>query len=1093
MTAKRDEPTPEMRSGITMDQTKQTDIPYRLLGISNRNVSPFGLLGISPEKCERKNVLRALQSQLARIDRHPESATPEAHHLRRLLQKAADQLLAAKSLEKCRRAFYGNSEPPQPHQTPRQPTNLTDSPENPPSARRASSHQPHLVSDGSETRLERTGASTSPTPPPPPQRRTTLASPLSRRIANPINEGITLAIASAGGWNARARRRIASVAMENNLAPETLVSRILETVTESGWRHVDAWNVPNAQPSPIAQPGTTGSPTARPSRVPTLQPARQQSPAASPGISNGAGVAGASPTSSSIQQMASAAATASASPIIPEPPYELSEEELAHRAAMRNLTAAFITFFIALLVTLPFGIYILYEINSPSITSSDQWTSDSNTSNPDTTISDINSSTSSNKADTLPPSSRRNTTPTKRMPLTFAAALDELERQVRAADGLSEATLKNYRILVEQVRHTWVRFDDASLERIRSFIVSSLYEKGIDETTAAAILEAVDSRSTVSSAGLTTSENVVSAIWSQAMIAILSVESDLPAPTRKELERHQRRQARLVLNNSPAQQRIPFRQAVQRSLQNIAPQLVEQHVGPNAWGAWTDALRSTDPDPAAFERLTMTALYQMLVDPTESASSDSVRSITLLLMDTIRWNRATEARRTILSWFNDPRLPAAHLSVITGYLVTAAQIAGLDDSFILAPTAGLNQRARLREQLAAAWKPSSNSPDMNSSVAIDSDMADWTAHAQQALPQPLPESTEDSLKLLLQIARLNTSAYLFESMETQRARDFFRSTNLELLNSQIDAEIQALRATFTANNNTNPNANQALSEDGDFAIKFAATTEANDRDGREELIRNLYDGVADDLGPVDAASLVQLAVAGSPRALRQLTADTIVKHFANGPNVLRRLADTLSPEQPSKHLADLIEQITSRQLPDTKSRNWYADARFALLQHILNITGSSAKTSRVNALAALLAQSYTMRGGADSKQQIEQITDPARGAEDCFETWIVRGTPMLPITPIPASLRDIKRRRETRYYFQRDSIGAFAANQMGVLEAAIYVTAAERPAASDELLQILDDSNERRSAADTSIHQLIEVERAILRVWMIRVRFAWGV
>jgi len=461
-------------------------------------------------------------------------------------------------------------------------------------------------------------------------------------------------------------------------------------------------------------------------------------------------------------------------------------------------------------------------------------------------------------------------------------------------------------------------------------------------------------------------------------------------------------------------------------------------------------------------------------------------------MDAIQWNRATEARRTILSWLNDPRVPAAHLSVITGYLVTAAQISGLDDSFILAPNAGLNQRARLREQLAAAWKPSSNSPDMNSSVAVDSDMADWIAHAQQAFAQPLPETTEDSLKLLLQIARLNTSAYLFESMETQRARDFFRSTNLELLNSQIDSEIEALRARFTSNNNTNPNANQALGEDGDFAIEFAAATEANDRDGREELIRNLYDGVADDLGPVDAASLVELAVAGSPRALRELAAETIVKHFSNGPNVHRRLADTMSPDQPNKRLADLVERIALLKLPDTKSRNWYADARFALLQHILDITGTDAETARINAFAALIAQSYAIQGGAESKQ-VEQITDPAVGAEDCFEMWIARGTPMLPIAPIPASLRDIERRRETRYYFRRDPIGAFAANQVGVLEAAIYVTGAERPVASGELLQILDDSNKRRSAAATSIHQLIEVERAILRVWMIRVRFAWGV
>ena len=74
-----------------------------------------------------------------------------------------------------------------------------------------------------------------------------------------------------------------------------------------------------------------------------------------------------------------------------------------------------------------------------------------------------------------------------------------------------------------------------------------------------------------------------------------------------------------------------------------------------------------------------------------------------------------------------------------------------------------------------------------------------------------------------------------------------------------------------------------------------------------------------------------------------------------------------------------------------------------------------------------------------------------------------------------------------------DPIGAFAAAQVGVLELSIYVTAAERPALAGALVTILEENLLDRSAASSVFEQLVVTERAIMRVWSLRLgRMAGG-
>lgn len=65
----------------------------RFLGEEARARGPFGVLGLSPDRCPPDQVNAALDRQLDRVDQHPEGDTPEADEVRLALHAAAAQLL----------------------------------------------------------------------------------------------------------------------------------------------------------------------------------------------------------------------------------------------------------------------------------------------------------------------------------------------------------------------------------------------------------------------------------------------------------------------------------------------------------------------------------------------------------------------------------------------------------------------------------------------------------------------------------------------------------------------------------------------------------------------------------------------------------------------------------------------------------------------------------------------------------------------------------------------------------------------------------------------------------------------------------------
>ncbi len=1041
---------------------------FHLLGITNSNVSPFGVLGISPDDCARESVMRALRTQLAKLDRHPEGQTDAAHQLRRTLRRIADELMTPGSREDLRARHYSSTikpvaapasspPPPLPKQTSEQPA---------PTPTQAPKHATGVTASKFSTSPPPVAPTRSQQASVPPPRQHGVA-PVVPRVTS-MDRDLTMAIVSSGGWNHRARQRVAAVALDHHIQSDDLLGLVLHAVETVGDDSLTYWAHPHArpQPSPSVSPG-------RPQEVPSIAPANRM---LNPGH---LGVA-ASNMTVSVSPPAQAAG----------PGHgvgwdDRTDEEVEHETTMRNLSVAVLGFFLGLLFIIPLGVYVITEINSkPDLVPFESPSSSSTNSAGGSAIGvdPTDDSTSTNTRSTRATNATRSNT---RSPLavTITTAVESLDQAIRSSDTFTPALQDDFAHLMDQTRHAWTRFDIASLERIRRFVISVLYERGVREADASAILEMVDPSTLGRTSGPMQPAAFASVTWSNAMVFALASEHDLPAASTRVIQSHvQRRPANQRIATAARTQGMTFAESGALVLAMAVPRFLTDDAPQSVWSVWQEAVHTLAADNRAVEDALLQALYRVMTEGQDPQASELVRALIDDLMRPIEWTSSVDARRTLLAWFADPRIAASDIAAVTAFLVNHTNIIGLNDSFVLSPNASSVDRAQLRDRMSTVWRSARPNNAIN---ATDVEVSQWLAHAQRISTEPIPVVMVDQLEFLVQLSRLAEAAYLLTSADSAAAQLVLESMDQNAIDAQIVSAQQAIRSQTLVGDMTPP------ANDGEWSIQFAAAAKANDRTGREILLQDLLSIRHQDLGPIDATTLITTAHTGSPRALRQMAIDVIISRFKGSPQVILRLVDTLPPDRPSRAISKLIEEITGTPLPDYKSKSWYADARFVLVNHLLQLLGQPAESVRINAISRLLAQSYSMRGGQDS-QTIEAMTDPAVGAQSCYEGWIMRGRPMMPILPVPAPLHDIERRLETRKYFQRDPVGAFGAVQQGVLEVMIYVTCAERPTTAPELLQLLDDLNDETAGANTSIEQRILTERAILQVWMMRIRFEWG-
>lgn len=726
----------------------------------------------------------------------------------------------------------------------------------------------------------------------------------------------------------------------------------------------------------------------------------------------------------------------------------------AHEAAKRNLFVAMMAFLACAAIVVPFAVWVFFQINvmgpkpDPAVTAA------------------LNAPAAPIKrpdAPTLPAIENETISlPVSPMSQTFAGVLEQLDRDSAAASTLDQATLNLFASAATQGRKQWMVFDSAGRERLRDVLVSAIYRLGRDQPSAASLVSLLDPEQTrwMAPDGLT------GRAWSVGMLAVLMREPDLPAPVRSVVEQHWRRHVPTGAPPRSGDFDAAARFALREMIMPLVGAVTIESGAVESWIAWLQCVTTvSDKDQA--EDLALESARQLLIEGPDVATSDSAGRVLAALFSAVRWSTSAAARSALLAWWDEPRVSADDLAVVSAWIVSTGAIPGLDDSFIVPTDAGAQQRADLRQRLAEAWTAAGQTAGgAPARTGID----DWILRADRLLVEPVRVTHGEILVQTIETAFHNSAAALVWAGRPEDAGLLLAGAESRLADARL----------ATANN---PGRAEApIGGDGEWAVQYFRAAKDNDREGMKQLIERLPSDIAGELGPINAAVLADIALNGQPREMREVALDTIAGSYASGPNVLLALADKMIPDRSDGALSTAIERITAENLPDPRDEQWYRVARLALLRRAAYLRGALNANAVIDSLADLLAAVY----GDRLLRTTPSSLDPAQAAKLSFEQWVEVARPMQPIAPLPATLHQITHRAAIRAAVLDDPIGRFHAWQMATLEAACYVTSSERPAARQELSSLLESTTQRLAASRNAMEQLLIAERALTKVWEVR-------
>ncbi|MCI0630522.1 MAG: hypothetical protein L0Y44_07710, partial [Phycisphaerales bacterium] len=279
---------------------------------------------------------------------------------------------------------------------------------------------------------------------------------------------------------------------------------------------------------------------------------------------------------------------------------------------------------------------------------------------------------------------------------------------------------------------------------------------------------------------------------------------------------------------------------------------------------------------------------------------------------------------------------------------------------------------------------------------------------------------------------------------------------------------------------------QPIGSDGGFALAYQEAGKNNE--ARMAALHAMRDNSGTDLGPLDAQVFVHELYRGSPQEVRTLAQSILIEQFQTGPVVALQMVDQFADAPSTDQISQMIQEYTGAMLPETRSESWVVQARWVLVQHSLKLRPRPEVA--IESLVRTLADSYARRHSLLIGQDHDPATVPAaqRAAHVLAQTWatLAATSPVLQGDPVPDDLPGIQQRLETRLKLADGPIQTFLAHQVAILDLMGYITVSEQSKARSEATELIDKSAESRSRMGSVLEQAVETERAIVKMWKLR-------
>lgn len=541
--------------------------------------------------------------------------------------------------------------------------------------------------------------------------------------------------------------------------------------------------------------------------------------------------------------------------------------------------------------------------------------------------------------------------------------------------------------------------------------------------------------------------SVRSTAGSAAVCGRLLLERELPREFLDELERR----AVFARTGTRVERAATFRDGISRNLPAIVQEILEtEPASAEAWKSLIEIRNFVFP-LAQSERDAVSVLaLDSLFHKTQGAPAEFVRPVSALA-ESLSWQPTPELRGTIFGWLEDSTVPSALLSALTVAMVSSSA-PGVDSTMVLQPGAGPDARSALRERLSTNW---SEGGKASASTAIPPDFAGWETRANALLDEK-PSSDAERLRLA---ARMGSLVMVGDALRT----------------GQAPVEDQPVQPPpVPGSNSTTLPAADPHSKAIDY-YSAGASVQA-----RLEVLRQ-FSGQRPDTLMADV--LISEASRGSPASIREAARKEVLRSAGDPAIVLAALRALPSiPETPEN--AEWLGQLTSLGGAWQKRSKWKPIAERALLDRACALFPLSIDEVALGVAIDDLTEIWQRRAGSDAARA---SMGPVAVLEQLQAVMSSR-SPLAKGGPGKLNPGDIRRRLDARMVIAQTSMERAVALQSACAEWMALEVAREQPGAIGTVQSLVETWNGERRRAQSSVEQILEGERLMLRLEMLRLQ-----
>lgn len=654
-------------------------------------------------------------------------------------------------------------------------------------------------------------------------------------------------------------------------------------------------------------------------------------------------------------------------------------------------------------------------------------------------------------------------------PMGLARTLRQCVRDLADDPAGAGRAMEQFTHAVDSLSNAWCDLDKQALAAANESIVEFLHVASRDAALAQRVVERIGAgASRMIDATRLSAYDVWRSAWSVGMLTRLARERDLPAATLEHVARRYRALERLEYGGDGLD---PFTRGALGALW-AAPDMIAGGAADaggaghaDAWRRWSQAVDAlVVADPRINEALALRAATAILVAMTRAGPDQETRAVLNQLLLRVDWSAAGAGRSAVVAWLDDAeRIGVREADIVMRRLVDIASGAGVVQDDIFGERATPEQRARVRDRLAVAWglAPTIASEGMRERFVRE-------ARAQLQRPAVHGEATLVTVRRAAAMARVSEAGARLWRHEIATARAVL---------ADIEGPIDAAASGAGA-----PGARaERPSGDGAWTLRFVGAR--RNIAERRRVIGQLV-GPTGPLGPIDAATLVNAAMFGSPAEVRA-AAIRIVEARANEANVVNAVLEELPRAPRVAAVARMVERVAGARLPEVRDRAWPIAARRALVRRLLDMLGGRDDYAALDRLSVVVGRAYDAWPPPSIDGAAVFDPDPADAAASAWESIRAHAAAVAGLRR-SADLAAIERRRAASIQLANGPTQRFVANQSAIVETLAFVVSAERPELAHAAEGVVERHRAAVGAASDVFAQIDSGERAVLTLWLMR-------